>query len=129
MQKVAGLLTLVLLAFAFTACSIPADEPAKKWITFLDKHKALIGEGKFDAKAFDAEGKPLVEELKKHKDATDNKIPMSESVLKEWERANNEFGDAAEKLSKDKGDISAVLSYAALIMDLTGEGDKPAANQ
>jgi hypothetical protein len=127
MKKVTGLFALMVLAM-LVGCSSPADEPATKFVTFLDKHKAAISAGTFDAKAFEAEGKPLVDELNKHVDAKEKKILMTEKVLAEWNRATTEFETAADKMNKDKGDPTAVIAYLALISPLKGEETTPPAN-
>lgn len=110
----------VLLALLFVAsCSAPGDAPATKFVAFLDKHKAAINEGKFDVKAFEDEGKPLVAELRTHRDPKDQKILMTEKVLAEWQRANKEFAAAADKMTTEKADPSAAMAYTALVEDLT----------
>jgi hypothetical protein len=95
MRKVAGLLALIVVAL-LVGCSVPADEPAKNWVTFLDKHKAAINAGTFDVEAFKKEGQPLVDELKKHRDPKEDAILMTQPVLDEWNRANKEFVEAAQ---------------------------------
>lgn len=119
MRKVSGLVLFALFAVMVAGCGAKADAPAKKWIDFLDKHKATLNAGNFDVAAFKAEGKPLVEELKKVKDTKQNKILMTEGVLKEWNRANDEFGEAAGK------NADAAGAYLEMVLDIAGE-DKPA---
>lgn len=128
MKKVSGLLALVVFTMLVVACSAPADEPAKKWVSFLDKHKAAIEGGTFDVKAFETEGKPLIEELKKHRDPKEKKILMTQAVLDEWNRANKEFGDAADKMTEEKKDPSAALAFYGMVMELTGEKTEGAGN-
>ncbi len=123
MRNTAGFLALVLFALTIGACSAPADEPATKWVAFLDKHKALIGEGKFNVDDFKKEGQPIVDELKKHRDPKDDKILMTQAVLDEWNRANKAFADAADAYTKEKGDPKAALAFYELVTDLTGNKD------
>ncbi|MBZ0135392.1 MAG: hypothetical protein K8I27_03330 [Planctomycetes bacterium] len=119
MRKVSGLLAFALFALMIAGCGAKADAPAKKWIDFLDKHKAALQGGSFDVAAFKSEGKPIVEELKQVKDTKQNKILMTESVLKEWNRANDEFGAAAGKNAEAAG------AYLDMVLDIAGE-DKTA---
>ncbi|MBK8207630.1 MAG: hypothetical protein IPK87_12715 [Planctomycetes bacterium] len=123
MRKTASLLALVLFALAIGGCSAPADEPAKKWVAFLDKHRATLGEGKFNVDDFKKEGQPIVDELKKHRDPKEDKILMTQAVLDEWNRANKAFGDAADAYTKDKGDPMPALAFYELVTDLTGKKD------
>jgi hypothetical protein len=118
MKKTAGLLALLLVSFMLSACGAPADQPAKNWIAFLDKHKPLLANEKFDAAAFKAEGQPLVAELKKHSDASTGKILMTEPVLAEWQRANKEFGEACDVRSEKTGDMAATTAFVELVSDL-----------
>ena len=101
MKKLAGLAVLVAILFSVTACNVTigADEDGKKWIALMDKHKKLLEEGKFDAKAFEAEAKPIAEALKKHRGSSDQVSFRSEDVLKDFKRATNEF----ENVLKEKG--------------------------
>ena len=120
MRKIAGLLAFVLVAIMVAGCGAKADAPARKWIDFLDKHKAAIDAGSFDAEAFKKEGQPIADELKALKDPKEDKILMTQSVLDEWNRANKEFGAAAAKLTKE-GDPSAEMAFFALMSDNTSE--------
>lgn len=115
MRKVSGLVVLALFALMITGCGAKADAPAKKWIDFLDKHKGALESGSFDVAAFKAEGQPIVEELKQVKDTKQNKILMTESVLKEWNRANDEFGTAAGK------NADAAGAYLDMVLDIAGD--------
>jgi hypothetical protein len=127
MKKVSGLLAFVVLALLL-GCSSPADQPATNFVAFLDKHKAAINAGTFDAKAFEAEGKPLVDELAKHVDPKEKQILMTEKVLAEWNRATTEFETAADKMASDKGNPAAVVAYLSLISVLKPEGTTPPSN-
>lgn len=117
MRKVAGLVAVLLVAFSLTGCGIPGDEPAKKWVAFLDKHAALVKDGKFKVEDFKKEGQPIVDELKKVKDGKDNKIPMSQEVLDEWNRAIKGFNEAAQA----KLNLEAIGAFVALVEDMTGQ--------
>ncbi|MBK9974982.1 MAG: hypothetical protein IPP14_09430 [Planctomycetes bacterium] len=117
MRKIAGLVAVLLVAFSLSGCGIPGDEPAKKWVAFLDKHAALVKDGTFKVADFKSEGQPIVDELKKVKDSKDNKIPMSQEVLDEWNRANKGFNEAASA----KLNLEAIGAFVALVEDMTGQ--------
>ena len=124
MKKLAGLAVLVAILFSVTACNVTigADEDGKKWIALMDKHKKLLEEGKFDAKAFKAEAKPIAEALKKHRGSSDQVTFRSEDVLKDFKRSIDEF----QKVLQEKGTQEDVEAY--LEMKQLWNFDKPAAN-
>jgi hypothetical protein len=123
MRTVAGLTAVVLLVFVTAGChfTVGADEPGKKWIALLDKHKALLKQGKFDAKAFQAEAKPIAEDLKKHR-GSNPKVYFSDKVLADFKRAMKEFED----LMKEKGTPEQQKAY--LDMRQIWDFEQPAAN-
>ena len=116
MTRKAGLFLLVMCTVWLAACSQPADEPAKKWIAVLDKHAALVKDGKFEAEAFKREAQPIVDQLKPLKD-TDGKIPMSTTVKESWDKAAENFNNTC----KDKGSFDGIMAFLALVEDLTGK--------
>lgn len=121
MRRTSGLLLLLLVAAVFAGCGAKADAPAKKWIDFLDKHKAAMEANSFDVEAFKKEGKPIADELKAVKDPKEDKILMTQSVLDEWNRANKEFGEAADIYASKSGDMAVVQAYLELVTHVTGE--------
>jgi hypothetical protein len=122
-----GLVALALL-LALAGCASPADEPALRWVAFLDKHRALIGDGKFDAEAFAKEGQPLVAELRALRSPKDHQVPLTSGVLDEWNRALEEFRVAANKHEESTGDAGATTAFAALWKGLAAGSDAPPAN-
>ncbi|MCB9892978.1 MAG: hypothetical protein H6839_00845 [Planctomycetes bacterium] len=125
MQKVAGLLVFALVAVMLAGCSFSmgADEPGKKWIAMIEKHKKALEDGKFDAAAFKTEAKPLAEELKKHRDKKEKKVLLSETVLADFKRVSNEF----ETLLKEKGTPEQQQAYLDMIKIWTTD-EEPADN-
>jgi hypothetical protein len=122
-----GLIALALL-LVLGACASPADEPALRWVAFLDKHRALIANGKFDAEAFAKEGQPLVGELRALRSPKDHQVPLTSDVFVEWNRARDEFREAANKLEETSGDEAATTAFAALWKELAAGSDAPPAN-
>jgi hypothetical protein len=120
MKKVTGLLAFVVLAI-LVGCSAPADAPANKWVVFLDKHKALINEGKFNVDEFKKEGQPIADELAKAVDPKEKKLLMTEPVLNEWNRAITEFSDTATDKNVDA--LFAYLEISKVWADAAGVGD------
>jgi hypothetical protein len=119
-----GLVALALL-LALAGCSAPADEPALRWVAFLDKHKARVAEGRFDAEKFTAEGKPLVAELRTHLSPKDHQLPLTSDVLVKWNRARDEFREAANQLEEASGNAAATTAFMALWKELAAGLDAP----
>jgi hypothetical protein len=119
MRKVAGLLAFVLIAM-LVGCSAPADVPANKWVAFLDKHRALINEGKFNVDEFKKEGQPIADELAKAVDPKEKKLLMTEPVLNEWNRASKEFSETAADKNADA--LFAYLEISKVWADAAGVG-------
>ncbi len=122
-----GLIALALL-LVLGACASPADEPALRWVAFLDKHRALIANGKFDAEAFTKEGQPLVAELRALRSPKDHQLPLTSDVLEQWNRARDEFREAANKLDEAGGNAAATTAFVALWKELVAGSDAPPSN-
>lgn len=118
MKKLGTGLLAMLMLLTVTACGAPGDEPATQWCDMLDKHAALIKDGKFNKENFEEDAKPIMEELKKHKN-DDGKIPMTTDVLKRWKETNASFADTCEK----EKNIDAMLAYSKLASEF-GVGEK-----
>lgn len=127
MQKLNVLLVFVLAAAVLTGCSfgMGADEPGRKWIGLMDKHKKALEEGKLDVAAFKAEATPIAEELKKHRDKEQKKVLLSDEVLTEFKRASNEF----EKLLDEKGTPEQRQAYVEILAIWTTDESAPANTQ
>ena len=126
MRKVAGLFAILVVAM-LVGCTAPADAPATKWVSYLDKHKALINEGKFNVDDFKKEGAPIADELAKAVDPKEKKLMMTEKVLAEWNRAIKEFVDVAGEKN-----VEALLAYNEVSQPwvkaagLSGDSNAPA---
>lgn len=115
MRKQLGLVLLFAMCMGLTGCSAPADEPARQWIQFLEKHQTLLESDDFNVESFKDEGLPLAKEINKHRNPDNGKILMTEDVLTEWKRVNKEFGKAIDKYSLDHNDPGPSASYAELV--------------
>lgn len=116
MTRIAGFLFLVALTVFVAACSQPGDEPGTKLIAVIEKHGALVKEGKFNADDFKKETQPLVDALKPLK-SSDGKVPMSTSVKEKWDKAVKDFVD----ICKDKTNLEAMLAFAAMGEEIAGK--------
>ncbi|MCA8919999.1 MAG: hypothetical protein KDB68_04595 [Planctomycetes bacterium] len=124
MRKVALPVLLICALFALAACSSPADQPARKWVKFLNAQQKLVEEGTFDVAQFKEEGAKIVEKLRPHVDHTEHKLLLTETVLKDWTEANTTF----EKACNDAENAAAMEAYAWLADELMREPDEGAAN-
>lgn len=113
MQKATGLLALFLLAFVM-GCQVSADEPARKWITFMEKQNAKIRDGSFKADEFKAEGAPLAAELTAKVDPNEKKLLMTEGVLNDWKKVHDDFDNAC----KEKFNMEAQKVFEEVTKDL-----------
>lgn len=124
MRKVTLPVLLICALFALAACSSPADQPARKWVKFLNAQQKLVEEGTFDVAQFKEEGAKIVEKLRPHVDHTENKLLLTEKVLEDWTAANTAF----EKACVDAGNTEASDAFAWLAAELMRESDETSAN-
>ncbi|MEZ5991581.1 MAG: hypothetical protein R3E76_04440 [Planctomycetota bacterium] len=124
-RKATALLALFLLSMTVIGCSFGtgANETGKKWIALIEKHKAALQEGKFDAAAFKTEATPIAEELKKKRDPDQKKVLMTEKVLEDFKRVSKEF----ETLLAQKGTPEQQQAYLD-VLDIWIASDTPADN-
>lgn len=117
-------LTLILpslLCLLIAACGAPADESTTKLVAALDKHTALLKEDKFKVEDFDAETKPILDEMEKHRNPDSKRIEVTEPVQKEFQRATAAFVAATE----EKGDIVAMLAWQKVQDKINGGAEAP----
>lgn len=113
-----------MLLLLLVACDSPADGAVEKWVEFLDHHRALIAQDEFDAEAFLAQGKPLVNELRRHRNPKDGQILVTSFALEDWDRANEAFRVAVNDhlmLNEDDGPANAFRK----LIDKLKENGKP----
>jgi hypothetical protein len=115
--------TFVLLLLMLCACGSPADDAAARWVDFLDTHRESLEAGTFDAVAFQQQGQAIVDELITHRSPKDSRILLNSITLKDWDRAGEEFRQAANKLETESGDDSATRAFKVLIDRL--KADRP----
>lgn len=115
------LMVPALLCLLLAACGAPADDSTSKLVAALDKHTALVKEGKFKAEDFDAETKPILDEMEKHRNPDSKRIEVTEPVQKEFQRATAAFEAATE----EKGDIVAMLAWEKVRKAINGEAGAP----
>lgn len=102
---------ILLLLLVVASCTPPADESTERWVAFLDRHRVLLEEGRFNEQDFRAEGDPILEQLVKLKNPTDDKLLLSADTLAEFNRAMQAFNEAAAK-ARSAGDGRPAAAFA-----------------
>lgn len=121
MQAKLKLILPALLCLLLASCGAPADDSTTKLVAALDKHTALLKEGKFKVEDFDAETKPILDEMEKHRNPDSKRIEVTEPVQKEFQRATAAFVAATE----EKGDIVAMLAWQKVQDKINGGAEPP----
>lgn len=125
MRKVVLPILLICATFALAACSSPADQPARKWVKFLNAQQKLVEEGTFDVAQFKEEGAQIVEKLRPHVDHAEHKLLLTEKVLEDWTAANTSFEEAC-LAARNKEATDAFAWLAAELMREQDESDRSA---
>lgn len=125
MSKTCALVALLMLLLA-GGCTPPADEPAANWVAFLDRHRVLLEEGRFNEQAFRAEGDPILEQLVRLKNPKDDMLLLSADKLAEFNRAMQAFNEAAAK-ARAAGNPRPAQAFAEYY-DRLKPKDQPPAN-
>jgi hypothetical protein len=107
------------LLLLLAACSSPTDAPAESWVAFLGRHGQAVEAGRFDPKAFQREGAPIVDALQHHRDVKTGKLLMSEKTLARFRAANLTFESACRKANN----AAAGAAYDSLISPLLSAHD------
>lgn len=121
MQAKLKLILPALLCLLLAACGAPADDSTSKLVAALDKHTALLKEGNFKVEDFEAETKPILDEMEKHRNPDSKRIEVTEPVQKEFQRATAAFVAATE----EKSDIVAMLAWQKVQDKINGGAEPP----